>query len=125
VHPLGVKAFSRRRVKNDELDARDLADLLRMGRLPEARGRPAGDPRAAGDHSVPQELVHIRTGCKDQVHGVLAKLGIEVTRPEHLRRVGNTVAGCAAAAPAVLLEGRLAALADRLADQRDHRAGGR
>jgi transposase len=26
-HPLGVKAFSRRRVKNDELDARDLADL--------------------------------------------------------------------------------------------------
>ena len=35
-HPLGVKAFSHRRVKNDELDARDLADLLRMGRLPEA-----------------------------------------------------------------------------------------
>src|ERR1700732_2103709 len=32
-HPLGVKAFSCRRVKNDELDARDLADLLRMGRL--------------------------------------------------------------------------------------------
>jgi transposase len=35
-HPLGVKAFSHRRVKNDELDACDLADLLRMGRLPEA-----------------------------------------------------------------------------------------
>jgi transposase len=35
-HPLGVKAFSHRRVKNDELDARDLADLLRMGRLAEA-----------------------------------------------------------------------------------------
>ena len=35
-HPLGVKAFAYRRVKNDELDARDLADLLRMGRLPEA-----------------------------------------------------------------------------------------
>ena len=32
-HPLGVKAFACRRVKNDELDARDLADLLRMGRL--------------------------------------------------------------------------------------------
>ena len=35
-HPLGVKAFSCRRVKNDEKDAADLADLLRMGRLPEA-----------------------------------------------------------------------------------------
>ena len=35
-HPLGVKAFSYRRVKNDERDAVDLADLLRMGRLPEA-----------------------------------------------------------------------------------------
>jgi len=31
-----VKGFARRRVKNDELDARDLADLRRMGRLPEA-----------------------------------------------------------------------------------------
>jgi transposase len=35
-HPLGVKAFTYRRVKNDEKDAADLADLLRMGRLPEA-----------------------------------------------------------------------------------------
>ena len=34
-HPLGVKAFSYRRVRN-ERDAADLADLLRMGRLPEA-----------------------------------------------------------------------------------------
>ena len=35
-HPLGVKMFAYRRVKNDERDAADLADLLRMGRLPEA-----------------------------------------------------------------------------------------
>ncbi|SRR6266568_786743 len=35
-HPLGVKAFSYRRVKDDVRDASDLADLLRMGRLPEA-----------------------------------------------------------------------------------------
>ncbi len=41
-HPLGVKAFSYRRVKNDERDAADLADLLRMGRLPEAWIAPAG-----------------------------------------------------------------------------------
>ncbi len=35
-HPLDVKAFSCRRVKNDERDCADLADLLRLGRLPEA-----------------------------------------------------------------------------------------
>ena len=35
-HPLRVKAFSYRRVKYDVRDATDLADLLRMGRLPEA-----------------------------------------------------------------------------------------
>jgi hypothetical protein len=33
---LGVKGFAYRRVKNDERDAADLADLLRMGRLPQA-----------------------------------------------------------------------------------------
>ncbi|MFC6023839.1 transposase [Plantactinospora solaniradicis] len=34
-HPLGVKGFAYRRVKNDVRDASDLAELLRMGRLPE------------------------------------------------------------------------------------------
>ena len=35
-HPLGIKAFAYQRVKKDESDARLLADLLRMGRLPES-----------------------------------------------------------------------------------------
>ena len=35
-HPLGVKALTCRRVKNDVRNAADLADLLRMSRLPEA-----------------------------------------------------------------------------------------
>ena len=49
-HPLGVKAFEYRRVKNDLRDASDLADLLRMGRLPLHQpgvDRSAGDPGAA------------------------------------------------------------------------------
>ena len=43
-HPLGVKAFSYRRVKNDQRDAADLADLLRMGacRTPGSRHRKPG-----------------------------------------------------------------------------------
>jgi transposase len=35
-HPLGVKGFENRRVKNDDKDANLLADLLRMGSLPES-----------------------------------------------------------------------------------------
>ena len=46
-HPLGVKAFEYRRVKNDVRDAQDLADLLGDG--PPARGvdRAPGDKGAA------------------------------------------------------------------------------
>jgi transposase len=54
-HPLGVKAFSCRRVKNDERDCQDLAGLLRLGRLPEARVRPAAGPRTAGADQVPDQ----------------------------------------------------------------------
>src|SRR2546430_5367140 len=78
-HPLGVRAFSYRRVKNDELDARDLADLLRMGRLPEAWIAPPEIRELREITRYRCKLVHIRTSCKDQVHGVLAKLGIQVT----------------------------------------------
>jgi transposase len=78
-HPLGVKAFTYRRVKNDERDAADLADLLRMGRLPEAWIAPAEVRELRELTRYRHKLVHLRTSCKDQVHGVLAKLGIPVT----------------------------------------------
>ena len=78
-HPLGVKAFTYRRVKNDERDAADLADLLRMGRLPEAWIAPAGVRELRELTRYRHKLVGLRTSCKDQVHGVLAKLGVPVT----------------------------------------------
>jgi transposase len=78
-HPLGVKAFSYRRVKNDEKDAADLADLLRMGRLPEAWIAPAEIRELRELTRYRIKVVRLRTSCKDQVHAVLAKLGIEVT----------------------------------------------
>jgi len=40
--PVGDQGFAYRRVKNDVRDAADLADLLRMGRLPQAWIAPAG-----------------------------------------------------------------------------------
>jgi transposase len=71
-HPLGVKGFAYRRVKNDVRDAADLADLLRMGRLPEAWVAPhrVRELRELTRYRV--KLVRIRTSCKDQVHAILA-----------------------------------------------------
>jgi transposase len=88
-HPLGVKAFSYRRVKNDERDCADLADLLRLGRLPEAWIAP---PPVRALREVTRyriKLVHQRTSCKDQVHAVLAKAGVAVTWSDLFGRGGG------------------------------------
>src|SRR3982751_2299706 len=67
-HPLGVKGFAYRRVKNDVRDATDLADLLRMGRLPEAWIAPP--PVRARRELVRHrhKLVQAATSLKAQVH---------------------------------------------------------
>jgi transposase len=65
-----VKGFAYRRVKNDVRDAADLADLLRMGRLPE--GWIAPPPvRELRRHRA--KLVVWRSALKASVHAVLAK----------------------------------------------------
>jgi transposase len=77
-HPLGVKGFTYRRVKNDVRDAADLADLLRMGRLPEAYVAPAAvrELRELVRHRA--KLVAVRSGLKAGVHAVLAKQGVHL-----------------------------------------------
>ena len=77
-HPLGVKAFEYRRVKNDFRDAADLADLLRMGRLPQAWIAPPAtrELRELVRHRA--KLVALRSHCKAEVHAVLAKCGVQV-----------------------------------------------
>ena len=89
-HPLGVKAFSYRRVKNDERDAADLADLLRMGRLPEAWIAPAEIRELRELTRYRHKLVKMRTSVKDQVHAVLAKLGIPVPCTDIFGARGST-----------------------------------
>ena len=79
---MGVKAFTYRRVKNDERDAADLADLLRMGRLPEAWIAPPEIRELRELTRYRHKLVGLRTSCRDQVHAVLAKLGIPVTHSD-------------------------------------------
>jgi transposase len=77
-HPLGVKGFAYRRVKNDERDAADLADLLRMGRLPQAWIAPPATRELREQVRHRCKLVALRSGLKAQVHAVLAKQGVRV-----------------------------------------------
>jgi transposase len=77
-HPLGIKGFTYRRVKNDVRDAADLADLLRMGRLPEAWIAPpvTRELRELVRHRA--KLITLRSGVKASVHAVLAKQGLHL-----------------------------------------------
>jgi len=88
-HPLGVKAFEYRRVKNDLRDATDLADLLRMGRLPEAWIAPPAtrELRELVRHRA--KLVALRSHCKAEVHAVLAKCGVQVLMTDLFGVAGN------------------------------------
>jgi transposase len=76
-HPLGNN-WGHRRVKNDERDATDLVDLLRMGRLAEAwiALPPLRELRELIRYRA--KLVHLRSSLKSQVHAVLAKEGVTV-----------------------------------------------
>jgi transposase len=77
-HPLGVKGFAYRRVKNDERDAADLADLLRMERLPRAWIAPPQVRQLREQVRHRAKVVAVRSGLKSQVHAVLAKQGVAV-----------------------------------------------
>jgi transposase len=77
-HPLGVKAFSYQRVKNDAADARQLADLLRMGRLPEAWVAPPQTRELRELIRYRAKLVSLTTGLKSQAYSVFAKEGVRV-----------------------------------------------
>ena len=76
-HPLG-NAWGNRRVKNDERDASDLVDLLRLGRLAEAYVAPPELRELRELVRYRAKLVALRSGLKSQVHSVLAKEGVPV-----------------------------------------------
>ena len=115
-HPLGVKMFSYRRVKNDERDAADLADLLRMGRLPEAWIAPPATRELRGWVRHRAKLVGLRSSLKCQVHGDPRRRRGAGADERPVRR------GRAAAARLRGAGGRVA-VPDRLAAAVDHRAG--
>lgn len=74
-HPLGVKRFAYRRVKNDVRDAANLADLLCMDRLPEGWIAPPVVRELRETVRYRAKLVAWCSELKASVHGVLAKQG--------------------------------------------------
>jgi transposase len=68
--------WGERRVKNDVVDATDLADMLRLGRLPEAWIAPPGLRELRELVRYRAKLVRLRSGLKAQVHAVMAKQGV-------------------------------------------------
>jgi transposase len=78
VHLANPKALNwgDRRVKNDVVDATDLADMLRLGRLPEAWIAPPAIRQLRELVRYRAKLVQLRSGLKAQVHAVMAKEGV-------------------------------------------------
>ena len=74
-HPLGNN-WGNRRVKNDERDANDLVDLLRLGRLAEAWIAPPEVRELRELTRYRHKLMRLRSGLKAQVHAVMGKNGV-------------------------------------------------
>lgn len=75
-HPLGIRGYQNRRVKNDDPDATLLADLLRMGSLPEGWIAPPVLRETRELVSYRHKLSQLRAGLKSQIHAVLGKEGV-------------------------------------------------
>ena len=78
-HPHGMKAMrKRKRVKTDARDAYELANLLRLGSLPEGYIAPAGlrELRELVRHR--RQLIKTATSVKSQIRALLAKHGVRL-----------------------------------------------
>jgi transposase len=75
-HPRGMVGMNDRRVKNDERDARDLADLLRVHRFAEAYVAPLEVRELRELVRWRQKLVDYRRSVKASLHAVLGKCGV-------------------------------------------------
>jgi transposase len=75
-HPLGIAGYANRRVKTDIRDATLLADLLRLGRLPEGWVAPPEVRELREMVRYRHKLSRLRAGLKTQVHQTLGKEGV-------------------------------------------------
>ena len=118
-HPLGVKMFSYRRVKNDQRDAADLADLLRMGRLPHAWIAPPAtrELRELVRHRA--KLVAMRPEPKARCTPCWPGGGVQVPMSDLFGVAGSSCWTTVAAGAGVEGADRVAAAVDRSVRLRD------
>ena len=76
-HPSACKAIASARLKNDKVDARMLAHLLRTNLLPEAWIAPRDVRNLRGLLRHRASLVRVRTSLKNRIHAVLADEGLK------------------------------------------------
>jgi transposase len=74
-HPKGLASFQGRRVKTDWADAKELVDLLRLGRFPEAYIAPVELRELRELVRLRHKLVQLRTAVNESLHAVLGKCG--------------------------------------------------
>ena len=92
-HPLATKAISSARVKNDSVDAKTLAHLLRSNLLPEAWIAPPEAREARRSLArMRTSLVRLRTRLTCQVHALLAEHCV-ARNNRHLRTRRQAVPG--------------------------------
>ena len=89
-HPYGLN-WENRRVKNDELDATELADRLRVNKLPEAWIAPPKVRELRELVRYRAKLVALRSGLKAQIHAVMAKQGILPTLTDMFCPTGQRI----------------------------------
>jgi len=82
--------WGQRRVKNDVNDATDLANMLRLNRLPEAWIAPPALRQLRELVRYRAKLVRLRSGLKAQVHAVMAKEGVLPGTTDMFCVKGNT-----------------------------------
>src|SRR6266542_4663620 len=75
-HPLATKAISSARVKNDAVDAKTLAHLLRTNLLPESWIAPPQVREARRLVRMRGSMIRIQSRLKCQVHAVIAEEGL-------------------------------------------------
>ena len=90
-HPLGSRCSATSGPETDARDSRNLAELLRMDRLPKAWLAPPAVRELRELVRYRAKLVALRSGLKAQVHAVLAKEGVRVPMSDLF---GWPAAGC-------------------------------
>ncbi|HEU5002603.1 MAG TPA: IS110 family transposase [Actinomycetota bacterium] len=100
VNPSQCKAIASARLKNDKVDARTIAQLLRTDFLPEAWIAPIAvrELRVLVRHR--SALVKIRTGLKNRIHGVLADEGLKAEEESLWSQQGEVWLGTVPLRPA-------------------------